>query len=159
MWMWWANKLRMVGLILKKSEGPGQGRAEKHTQTHMKVIQTLDSDGCVCVLGSFFSPWESNCDSWCDNLSFNISPKKEAESTAEIRPYNSCVPLKDTQQSATSVCPLCVCFTWRRVCVSVWSGATWSWSWHCWSSSVPSGHGSLPRNDCTLHMKTHTQEG
>lgn len=48
-----------------------------------------------------------------------------------------------------------VSVTWRKACVSVWSGAKWSWNWCCWSSSVPSGHGSLPRNDCTLH--THAQ--
>lgn len=54
------------------------------------------------------------------------------------------------------VCVRVLCCTWRKVCASVWSGETWSWSWHCWSSSVPSGHESLPRNDCTLHTKRHT---
>lgn len=48
-----------------------------------------------------------------------------------------------------------VYITWRKVCVSAWNGVKWSWNWCCWSSSVPSGHGSLPRNDCTL--QTHPQ--
>lgn len=48
-----------------------------------------------------------------------------------------------------------VYITWRKACVSAWNGVKWSWNWCCWSSSVPSGHGSLPRNDCTL--QTHPQ--
>lgn len=55
--------------------------------------------------------------------------------------------------TAESGLPVSVHVTWRKVCVSVWSGATWSWNWCCWSSSVPSDHGSLPRNDCTLHTQ------
>lgn len=55
--------------------------------------------------------------------------------------------------TADSWLPVGVYVTWRKECVSGWSGATWSWNWCCWSSSVPSDHGSLPRNDCTLHTQ------
>lgn len=63
-------------------------------------------------------------------------------------------PLSHTHQlTADSWLPVSVYVTWRKECVSGWSGATWSWNWCCWSSSVPSDHGSLPRNDCTLHTQ------
>lgn len=55
--------------------------------------------------------------------------------------------------TADSWLPVSVYVTWRKECVSGWSGAKWSWNWCCWSSSVPSDHGSLPRNDCTLHTQ------
>lgn len=43
--------------------------------------------------------------------------------------------------------------TSRKACVSAWNGVKWSWNWCCWSSSVPSGHESLPQNDCTLQTQ------
>lgn len=76
---------------------------------------------------------------------------------AEIRPFNTCFTKKkalDNQVFLSAVWVCVFCGTWCKVCASVWGGEMWSWSWHCWSSFVPSGHGSSLQNDCTLPRKT-----
>lgn len=169
LWLLWRGNLKtVVGLRLtlrlgsredgrviqrRMNNQDRQGQEDRATHRHTGDGESWHSMGAF-LLSSVFAT-KSNCYFKCDNLSSSFWDPQDVERTVKIRPYNSCVTLKDTRQSVTWMLRVCVCLTGRIVCVSVWSGATSSWSWHCWSSSVPSSHGSSPRNDCSL--QTHTR--
>lgn len=102
-------------LLLGSAEETKDGRGDSERRmtqgqrnTHTHKSRQLTGHGCVCVFVCVFAR-RSNCDFRCDYLSFSFSHTQNVEPTAEIRPYNSCVTLKDTRQSVTSGLCVFVC--------------------------------------------------
>lgn len=84
-----------------------------------------------------------------------LTHTQNVDPTAEIRPYNSCVTLKDTEQSVTSMCACCVCVLPDVKCALL-CGAEW-----CGAGTDTAGHHLFPQvmdlrlETTVLYTQTH----